>query len=354
MKLRTFRWFLPILFIALFSGQRPASEERVALEKVSRELKSIWPPDECAAYITRNSGFPMVSLACVGNFSKTERALSLDVLFKSGFALKDESYQLNPDSGLYLYKTEHPLGSGNFVFFKFYFRGATVLWPKTPVPQNQFALVVRNLKSISELIQWQGLGIPISYTVQPFFDSSKDLATKVREYQQEIWLELLLESSKMVGNDLNVLTVKQAMNPSELVSYLKKSLSYVPQPSGITHAYGDEFAEHVYVMRTLLREVKSLSGNTYYLDSEPTSNSVGFQTAKIMNLKAYYPDFDLSEYKAEQVKKLWQKITAQSQRNNAVVVQVSANSHEVYKALKELIKDESMKLRFRGLTEIIY
>jgi polysaccharide deacetylase 2 family uncharacterized protein YibQ len=158
----------------------------------------------------------------------------------------------------------------------------------------------------------------------------------------------------MVGNDLNVLTVKQAMNPSELVSYLKKSLSYVPQPSGITHAYGDEFAEHVYVMRTLLREVKSLSGNTYYLDSEPTSNSVGFQTAKIMNLKAYYPDFDLSEYKAEQVKKLWQKITAQSQRNNAVVVQVSANSHEVYKALKELIKDESMKLRFRGLTEIIY
>ena len=121
MKLRPFRWILPILFIALFSGQRPASEERVALEKVSRELKSIWPPDECAAYITRNSGFPMVSLACVGNFSKTERALSLDVLFKTGFALKDESYQLNPDSGLYLYKTEHPIGSGNYVFFKFYF-----------------------------------------------------------------------------------------------------------------------------------------------------------------------------------------------------------------------------------------
>ena len=65
----------------------------------------------------------------------------------------------------------------------------------------------------------------------------------------------------MVGNDLNVLTVKQAMNPAELVTYLKKSLSYVPQPSGITHAYGDEFAEHVYVMRTLLREVKTLSGN---------------------------------------------------------------------------------------------
>ena len=100
-------------------GQNTGKTQELSAQ--ADKIISQWPEKSCAKHITRQSGYPLVSIACKVGYSAKDRKQFLDLIFREGYTLKNENYRLQPKEGFYLYKTEYPPASGRLVFFKLYF-----------------------------------------------------------------------------------------------------------------------------------------------------------------------------------------------------------------------------------------
>ena len=138
------------------SGQGDTVQETIT------QLEALWGENQCETITVRKKGYPLISIACTGNFDRARRAKFLDVLFKNDFQLKKETYRLRPQNGMYLYKTQQ--GRKN-IYFKLYVRGALDLWPRNPVQGKQLAIYVQNVRAATDLVRWRTLGIPVTFGV---------------------------------------------------------------------------------------------------------------------------------------------------------------------------------------------
>ncbi|MDH5718080.1 MAG: divergent polysaccharide deacetylase family protein [Spirochaetia bacterium] len=310
------------------------------INNIAEEISKLWSDKNCANHITRDFGYIIASLACEGGYAKAERNNFLDLLFSKGFVLKKESYELEKRQGIYLYKMEYPSNSGQFVYFKLYFRNADFLWPRTPLERKIIALYVQDLYQHDDLIMWQTLGVPISYGVLPFRAETSFISDKVREYEQELWMALSLEPLVITPEKGEFLLVKEAHDLEKINTYLDEALQQTGKIKGISNRMGSRFMTETYLVRHLFSQMKEKEIN-YFLDTWTNQDSVGYETAAIMQLKSYRRDIILDhKISSQNLIKHWEWFEKRfSEKESGIIVVHAAN-----KAAFEFIKEKINKL----------
>ena len=318
---------------------------------ISEALRSVWPERQCEENVTESMEFTMISIACVGDYTVDSRKKILDIFFKSGLTLIKESYQLDKKSGLYLYKLEDKRDPYNYKFVKIYVRDSRILWPVHERLNPQIGIFVQNLDNYERLLEWQTLGVPLTYGIISGQPISSDLSKKVVEYKQELWLTLTLESNKPVDNNYRTLTLEDASDSEKLGNYMDKVFPKDAIITGVSSYQGSLFMKDIFSLRNLFAELRQ-RGVTYFLDSSADSEgSGGYDTARIMSLHAFRAEYNLSGSELE-MQSIWDKSLAVAQKKGVVIITVDSNNPDALNFLKSLRDKYQDIVEFTFISEL--
>jgi len=274
---------LSVLIFATTATQATGLEEK--MRKATAEIESLWADDACETVIIKKKGFPLASVACAGDFDKARRARFLDVLFRHHFVLEKETYRLKPHHGTYLYKTTQ---GRRTAYFKLYVRDADDLWPRNPIRGKQVAVHVQNLRSVSDLVRWRTLGIPLTFAVTYGRSDTAELLAKLAEYNEEKWLAIPLEDDLVDIADGNLLSIGDALDQEKLNEYLR-SLEEADGIDGISPLYCSRFCKNVPALRALLGRAREINGERalVLVDTGTSGMSSFYETGRIMGFRTF-------------------------------------------------------------------
>lgn len=287
-KRHPFCFLAAAAMLAIAPVDSPLGAETARLQEAITEtvadLEALWAEEACETVIVKKKGHPLATVACSGNFDRAQRAKFLDVLFKHAFVLQTESYRLRPQHGMYLYKT---LFGRRVVYFKLFVRNANDLWPRNPVVGHQVALYVQNLRSLSDLVKWRTLGVPLSFGVTLGRSDTAAISEKLKEYREEVYLAVPLEDENIEVADGSLLTISDALTPEKLDEYLKDIDEEGVQ--GISPLYCSRFCKNVPALRALFAAMKEKNGERELtlIDADAHTESSFYQTARIMNFRTF-------------------------------------------------------------------
>ncbi|MDH5720326.1 MAG: divergent polysaccharide deacetylase family protein [Spirochaetia bacterium] len=350
---------LAVLIVFIQLGHLAAEEksqkihpQHIDFNTLALNINELWAAKDCGYHISNDSGYMMVSFACEEGYNAFDRKNFLDILFSNGFILKKETYQIEKRQGIYLYKMEFPAYSGQFIYFKIFFRDASYLWPKTPIERKLIAIYAHDLYRHDDLIRWQTLGIPISYGVLADKPETSLICEKIREYEQELWLALPLEPLVISPDKGEFISVEEAHDKEKLKSYLDESLKQTGKVLGFSNKMGSKFMSEIYVVRQLLTLMKELDIH-YFLDTWTTKDSRGHESAAIMGMNSYKRDIILDHRLSdENLQKHWQWFEKAIGQNETGIIVVHAGHLRAFEFLKEKIESLKDKVDFVWISKL--
>ena len=285
-------------------------------EDMLNEITAIWPANACGHFSTVENNIPLYSIACSGDYTAKERKAFLDVIFKEGYQLRNENWKHGNRSGYYVYRTERARGTGDFAFFKLFFRDSRWLYPNVPGDGAQLLLYVREVTDIESLMAWQSLGVPIVFGLNIFNDNSPALAEKITEYGQAYLLSFPLEPKKANPQDGPYLEVETALDSQKLSELIDHRIAQYNDIRGFSYTMGSIFTENVFAMRQLLSHVRG-RGIQFYFD--PVSAGTAFETARLMSFQAYRST-NIIEAGLKSPKTYWDRAIAHSKKSGYSLV----------------------------------
>ncbi len=318
-----------------------------AITETVTDLESLWPESACETVVVKKKGKPLASIACSGNFDRGQRARFLDVLFKNSFALQTETYRLRPQHGMYLYKTIHQRRA---VYFKLFVRNAQDLWPRNPVVGRQVAIYVQNLRNVSDLVNWRTLGVPLTFGVTLGRSDSADLAGRLKQYGDEVWLAVPLEDENTEIADGALLSISDALDNEKLSEYLKDIDDDGIQ--GVSPLYCSRFCKNVPALRALFAALREKNGERELtlIDADAHENSSFYETGRIMNFRtfrAFYTDPEKGNFCTAL------KAFALSDKGNASrIMAVDAADADAFRCLKEVMRRSNGAVDFVKVSQM--
>ncbi len=324
-----------------------ATKVQQAITEAVTDLEGLWPEEACETVVVKKKGHPLATVACSGNFDRAQRAKFLDVLFKHAFVLQTESYRLRPQHGMYLYKT---LFGRRVVYFKLFVRNANDLWPRNPVVGHQVALYVQNLRSMTDLVAWRTLGVPLSFGVTLGRSDTAAISEKLKEYREEVYLAIPLEDENIEIADGSLLTISDALTPEKLDEYLKDIDEDGIQ--GISPLYCSRFCKNVPALRALFAAIKEKNGEREltFIDADPHAESSFYQTARIMNFRtfrAFYTSPDKGNFCSA-----LKAFLAEQKGNASRIMAVDAADTEAFTCVKNLMRREGQSADFVKISQM--
>ena len=125
---------------------------------------------------------------------------------------------------------------------------------------------------------------PITLAIIPKVDFSEEIAKLALERGREVLVHLPMEPyppSVIAPEEGGVTT---DMSDEEIRQIVIESIDSLPQAVGLNNHKGSKFTEDEKKMELVLNEVKSK--NLYFIDSRTSSQSIGFQVANQLGIKA--------------------------------------------------------------------
>jgi polysaccharide deacetylase 2 family uncharacterized protein YibQ len=156
----------------------------------------------------------------------------------------------------------------------------------TPYPRGEgarVALVIDDLgRSLNELVELRGLGVPLSYAVLPYETRTEAVVSNLRERGEEILCHLPMEPRNGANPGPGALT--RNMTRRELVRATRDALQQTPGAVGVNNHMGSRLSVDRRAMKTVLG---ILAGDgLFYLDSRTSADSLGYRMALEAGLPA--------------------------------------------------------------------
>jgi uncharacterized protein len=155
---------------------------------------------------------------------------------------------------------------------------------KTPAGRPLVAIVIDDMgynRNTGQALL--DLGLPLSFAFLPFTPFSETLQKEAGARGRDILLHLPLEPMDPKWNPgPGALTT--AMAPETMGKLFHQDLQRVPAAVGINNHMGSRFTADAEAMRTLMHLVRAR--NLFYLDSMTASQSVGYDLAREMGIRA--------------------------------------------------------------------
>ncbi len=354
-KLLFVLFFIPVagVFLSL-PGYSPVPPDR-DWNRLATQMTYFWPDEEGCAYELLNySGYQMISIACEGDYSAETRNRVLSYLFENKILVKEENYRLEKKSGLYLYKLlpmeVKDQANAGFLFLKIYVRNARILWPVHERKKPQIALYVQGLTTVNELIDWQTLGVNLTYGVKPGSPETGSLIEKIDSYGQEIWIAIRLESVQTASDQqVKVLEIASARDSHELGLYLDQLLPETNVITGVSSIEGSLFMNDVVSLRNLFLELRR-RGIHYFLDTLQ-EQSGSYDTARIMSLNAYRSDVNFPE-EEDKMMEAWSKATRKARETGTAIIVIEAGNGNARSFIQKHISEVEKIMEFSTLSEL--
>ncbi len=149
------------------------------------------------------------------------------------------------------------------------------------------------------------LGVPITFSILPFYPFSEKLAIEGKKAGNDIMLHMPMEA-KVKNNRENGMLLS-TMTRQNIVELLEKSIHAVPHITGVSNHKGSLFTENHSVMALTLEHIKEK--NLFFFDSKTSNKSVGFTMAKELGIKTSQRDMFLDnevcyDYIVKQIERL--------------------------------------------------
>lgn len=334
--------FFGFLFFPLLSFYAETSEseqENNFMQSLGQELQQIWPHNSCMYYLAPSSAqddYDFFSLACTGSFDENDRQKFLDVMYRRQLYLKEENKRANQNDIFYLYRFDASFLSRP-LFMKVYFRAEKKLRAVDVSRQKlpKMALFVSGLTSQEQLLQWQQLGIPLQYTVNPYSTNAHAVSEKIFSYHQGLWLDIPYESRPPFYTYTPALTVEQAKQPQKLKNYLDNVFGRIVFPTGVVCGRGNYFSQDTFAVRKLMQALKEKKV-PFILDID-SKNKIAYGTADVLQQKAYLLDVAVKN----NMQNVWQELVEQgSKRQNSFwIVEVRADDQQAYEFLLQKVRN---------------
>ena len=145
-----------------------------------------------------------------------------------------------------------------------------------------------------ELLQ---LNLPLTFSILPFTLHSKTIALEAHRKGKEVILHLPMEPHDFPKAKPGEGALFLGMDEKSLLRQLAKDIEAIPHITGVSNHMGSRMMEDPEKMRIVLSELKRRG--LFFLDSRTTPQSVGFQTAKSIGLKATERTLFLDHSQAE-------------------------------------------------------
>jgi len=127
------------------------------------------------------------------------------------------------------------------------------------------------------------LDLPLSFSFLPSTPFSEELQQEAQARGRDILLHLPLEPMDPKWNP-GPGTLTTAMDPETMKAIFREDLQAVPKAIGVNNHMGSRFTSNPQAMRTLLAMVQAR--NLFFLDSVTAANSVAYDLARDMGVKA--------------------------------------------------------------------
>jgi polysaccharide deacetylase 2 family uncharacterized protein YibQ len=159
--------------------------------------------------------------------------------------------------------------------------------PPSP-PENRVAIIIDDMgDSLEALQEVCDLGQPVTISILPFSRYAEETARIAHENGLEVMLHLPGESlNHEEGNSSTLGLIKSEMSEEEVRTLVEDSLSRIPYVKGVNNHMGSKITQEEPVMRPILDFLKSRG--LYFIDSRTTAESIAFDLALKMGLRAAY------------------------------------------------------------------
>lgn len=352
MKFKIFLTFflLPVasvllLFIAVETiGSLPPrwQKDEPRFNEIKDEVIKMWSAEQCATRLGSKRGQPQLVIACSGNYTRKDRDRFLDTMFRKGFTFQNEEFQFGRNNGTYAYTFtfKDSTGSTSTAYFRLFFRNASFLW-KNPYIKPRVAIYLDGIADVNTLLRWQTLGIPLTYGLDPFRKDTGEIAHKIRNYGQELWLSLSLDPMEMTSDLGKILYLEDAIQLGLIKPYVQKALEKTGKVKGFSDRSGDPFLTNVMAVRTLFSTLKANEAH-YVLDTQKVDESTAYMTAVIMAMKPYRAAVTIGD-NCDSAEKLWSQMATPLKKDGAAIAVLNAENTECFKFLKKKVQNTSGK-----------
>jgi len=155
-------------------------------------------------------------------------------------------------------------------------------------PEGRVAIILDDMGDSLEVLQEIcELGQPVTISVLPLSLYAEETARVAHENGLEVMLHLPGESlNHQEGNSLTAGLIKSGMSEADVLSLVEESLARVPYVQGVNNHMGSKITQEESIMRPILDLLKSRG--LFFLDSRTTAQSIAFDLAKKMGLKAAF------------------------------------------------------------------
>jgi polysaccharide deacetylase 2 family uncharacterized protein YibQ len=155
-------------------------------------------------------------------------------------------------------------------------------------PGGRAAIIIDDMgASLEALKEVCDLGQPITISVLPQSLYAEETARIAHGNGLEVMLHLPGESlNHEEGNSSTPGLIRSGMGKEDVVSLVEEGLSRVPYAEGVNNHMGSRITQEEPVMRPILDLIKSRG--LYFLDSRTTAESIAFDLATKIGLRAAY------------------------------------------------------------------
>jgi hypothetical protein len=159
--------------------------------------------------------------------------------------------------------------------------------PPSP-PGSRVAIIIDDMgTSLEALKEICDLGQPITISILPHSLYAGETARIAHQNGLEVMMHLPGESlNHEEGNSQTPGLIRSGMGKEDVISLVEEGLSRVPYAEGVNNHMGSKITQEEPVMRPILDLIKSRG--LYFLDSRTTSESIAFDLARKMGLRAAY------------------------------------------------------------------
>ncbi|WP_307903848.1 divergent polysaccharide deacetylase family protein [Haliovirga abyssi] len=219
---------------------------------------------------------------------------------------------------------------------------------------NKLAILIDDVgENLSTAYKFSNIKEKLNFATIPFLRDSKKATSYLRKNGYNVILHMPMES---LGSEyLNKRTkdlIRTTMTKKEIINRFEKGLENIGGAKGFNNHMGSKFTSNKEKMEELLEYVKEK--NMYYIDSRTTSKSVGYKTAKELNIKTYYCSIFLDNEKNVEYIEKRIKLAVEKTKKYGKLVAIGHYNKITEEALENMIpyiKENGIKLVF--LNEVI-
>lgn len=214
---------------------------------------------------------------------------------------------------------------------------------KTAV-RSRVAIVIDDLGEENHLSQeLLDLDAPVTFSILPFAPYSKKLAAEAHVRGKEVILHLPMEPHGYPKTRPGEGVLLHEMTDQELRLQVSRDIGAIPHIAGVSNHMGSRMMEDSGRLRIILSELKRRG--LFFLDSRTSSQSVGYETAQAIGLRAAGRTLFLDHSQAEgDIRENLQRL-AQFSLSSGKAVGIGHPHPSTIRVLKEMIP----KMKEKGI-----